>query len=104
MEIAIFSILILIISIVVHEVAHGYMAYRLGDNTAKMAGRLTLNPIVHIDLYGSILIPGLLLLSGSPILFGWAKPVPYNPYNLTGSLAELRVAIEGPLSNIALAS
>lgn len=104
MESAVFlSIIILIFSVVIHEVAHGAMANRLGDPTAKFAGRLTLNPIPHLDLFGSIIVPGLLLISSSPFLFGWAKPVPYNPYNLQGKFAELKVAIVGPISNIILA-
>ena len=65
-----------------HEVAHGWAAYALGDPTAKLAGRLTLNPIVHIDLMGSILIPALLVITNAGMLFGWGKPVPCNPYNL----------------------
>jgi len=100
---AILSIVILIFSIVVHEVAHGWMANVLGDPTAKLSGRLTLNPLPHLDMVGSILLPGFLILTGSPILFGWAKPVPYNPYNLQGKLAELKVAIVGPISNVLLA-
>ncbi len=98
-------IVVLIASVIIHEVSHGYMAYFLGDNTAKLAGRLTLNPLPHIDLLGSIIIPAFLVLSNSPIMFGWAKPVPYNPYNLKrgGKFAEGLVALAGPLSNILLA-
>ena len=99
----ILSIVILIFSIVVHEVAHGWMAYQLGDPTAKSMGRLTLNPIPHIDLMGSVILPTLLVVTNSPILFDWAKPVPYNPYNLQGDYPELKVAIAGPISNILLA-
>lgn len=102
-SVTILSIAILIFSIIVHEVAHGWMADYLGDPTAKLQGRLTLNPIPHIDLMGSIILPTILVISGSPILFGWAKPVPYNPYNLRGKFAELKVAAVGPLSNIILA-
>ena len=76
------SILILLFSVIVHEVMHGVAALYFGDRTAERAGRLTLNPIPHIDPIGTILIPGLLLLTGSPILFGWAKPVPVNPLHL----------------------
>ncbi len=76
------AVAIVIFSIILHEVAHGYVANWLGDPTAKYAGRLTLNPIPHIDMIGSIIVPGLALLSGSPFLLGWAKPVPVNPYNL----------------------
>ena len=82
LSLSIFTIIILILSIVIHEVAHGYAAYMLGDPTAKLQGRLTLNPIAHIDLFGSIIVPAALVLANMGILFGWAKPVPYNPYNL----------------------
>ena len=78
----IFSIAVLVMSIVIHEVSHGWMAYILGDPTAKLAGRLTLNPIPHIDPVGSILVPFIFSLLPGGIVFGWAKPVPYNPYNL----------------------
>ncbi len=78
---AVISIPALMIAVILHEVAHGYVAYRMGDPTAKDMGRLTLNPIPHIDLFGTILIPGLLILAGSGIIFGWAKPVPINPAN-----------------------
>lgn len=99
----IFTILILIVSVILHEVSHGYMANYLGDPTARLAGRLTLNPISHIDPVGSIFLPGLLVLSGSPFLIGYAKPVPYNPYNLPGKYDEALVAGAGPAVNIALA-
>ncbi len=101
----IFQIIILIFAVIVHEVSHGVMAYYLGDMTAKRAGRLTLNPLPHIDMLGSIILPALMVLSHSPILFGWAKPVPYNPYNLRrgGRWAESLVAFAGPLSNFVLA-
>lgn len=103
-----FIILILILSVVIHEVSHGYAANMLGDPTARMAGRLTLNPIKHLDLMGSIIIPGLLVISGSPFLFGWAKPVPYNPYNLRKyswgqKWGEALVAAAGPAVNIFIA-
>ena len=95
------SILILIVSIVAHEVAHGLAALWQGDRTAKDAGRLTLNPIAHIDMVGSILIPVGLFLIGSPFLFGWAKPVPINPYNFRNlKYGEALVAFAGPLVNI----
>ncbi|MFT7644918.1 MAG: Zn-dependent protease [Candidatus Paceibacteria bacterium] len=97
-------ILILIISVVLHEVAHGYAANWLGDPTARLAGRLTLNPIPHLDPMMSVLLPGLLLVTSSPILFGAAKPVPYNPYNLTNQKwGEAIVAAAGPGANIAIA-
>ena len=103
MEIAI-SLIVLIVSIIAHEVAHGYAADALGDPTARYAGRLTLNPGPHIDLMGSLLIPGLLIFSGSPILFGWAKPVPYNPYNLRNKRwGEALVAVAGSATNLLLA-
>lgn len=102
MEIAL-SLVILIVSIIAHEVAHGYAANALGDPTARYAGRLTLNPIPHIDLMGSIIIPGLLVLTHSPIFFGWAKPVPYNPHNLRGRWSETIVATAGVGTNFALA-
>ena len=98
------TLIILILSVIVHEVAHGYAANSLGDPTARLAGRLTLNPIPHIDLMGSIVIPLLLVISGSPMLFGWAKPVPYNPYNLKNRRwSEALVAIAGSATNIFLA-
>lgn len=102
--ITIFGLIILIFSIIVHEVAHGYAAHWLGDPTARLQGRLTLNPIPHIDPIGSLLLPGILLLSHSPILLGWAKPVPYNPYNLRNQRwGEAMVAGAGPLTNIVIA-
>ena len=101
---AIFPIIIFIFSVIIHEVSHGYVAYLQGDNTAKFAGRLTLNPIPHIDLFGSIILPLVLILSGSPMVVGWAKPVPFNPYNLRNQrFGEALVAIAGPLSNISIA-
>ncbi|MFM2374206.1 MAG: hypothetical protein RLZZ234_201, partial [Candidatus Parcubacteria bacterium] len=91
-------------SIVIHEVAHGYMANWLGDPTARLADRLTLNPIKHIDPLGSIIIPTFLFLTNAGLLFGWAKPVPYNPYNLRNQRwGEALVAIAGPGTNILLA-
>lgn len=100
----IFYILILILSIIVHEVSHGYAALALGDPTAKYQGRLTLNPLKHIDPMGSVIIPAILVLSNSSFLFGWAKPVPYNPYNLRkGRFGEAIVAGAGPLTNILIA-
>lgn len=103
-----FVIAILFLSVIIHEVAHGYAAHMLNDPTARLAGRLTLNPLKHIDLMGSIIIPGLLVLSHSPFLFGWAKPVPYNPYNLRGPrwvarFGEAFVAGAGPATNIIIA-
>lgn len=105
------DILILIISIVgfamaiiVHEVSHGLTAERLGDPTARLAGRLTLNPIPHIDLVGSILLPITLLIVRSPFLFGWAKPVPVDPYNLKNPKKDMAlISLAGPASNLAMA-
>ena len=100
----IFTIIVLILSVIIHEVAHGYAAYALGDPTAKLSGRLTLNPVQHIDPVGSILIPAFLVITGAGILFGWAKPVPYNPFNLRNQRwGEAIVAAAGSLTNIFLA-
>lgn len=101
---ALIYIVILLLSIILHELAHGYAALSLGDPTAKLAGRLTLNPISHIDPLGSIILPGIMLLSQSPFLFGWAKPVPYNPYNLSNQRwGEAYVAAAGSAVNLLLA-
>jgi Zn-dependent protease len=97
-------ILILIMSVVIHEMAHGYAANWLGDPTARLQGRLSPNPLVHLDPLMSVILPGLLIVSGSPFLFGAAKPVPYNPYNFTNQKwGEAIVAVAGPASNIVLA-
>ncbi len=77
----IFMIPALLLAVIVHELGHGIVAYRLGDPTPKLAGRLTFNPIPHIDPFGSIILPAILIIFNSPILFGWAKPVPINPFN-----------------------
>jgi len=99
----IFGIAALIMSVVVHEVSHGQMALFLGDGTAKWSGRLTLNPINHLDLFGSIILPVLTFLSGGFII-GWAKPVPYNPYNLKNQKwGQALVALAGPGANIIIA-
>jgi Zn-dependent protease len=99
-----FLIVVIIFSAIVHEVMHGVAADSLGDKTARYAGRLTLNPIPHIDPFGSIILPILLALSGSSFFFAWAKPVPYNPYNLRpGRFSEAIVAGAGPLSNLVIA-
>ena len=97
------SLVILLVAVILHEVAHGYAAFLLGDHTARHEGRLTLNPIPHIDLLGTIIVPGILILTGSSILFGWAKPVPYNPYNLRGRYGETIVAAAGSATNFAIA-
>lgn len=102
----IFFLIVLLFSIVIHEVSHGSVANLLGDPTAKLAGRLTLNPIKHLDPVGSVLVPIMLLIftAGHGPIFGWAKPVPINPYNLRNQKwGELLVSGAGPGSNIMLA-
>lgn len=97
-------LIILIFSAILHEVAHGFVANRFGDPTAKLAGRLTLNPKKHIDPFMSILLPLLLILSGSPVIFGAAKPVPIDPFNLKEGRKDVAlVALSGPLTNILIA-
>ncbi len=98
----IFAIAVLIMSVVVHEVSHGVVANMLGDPTARLAGRLTLNPVSHLDPIGSFLVPMVLHFAGAPV-FGWAKPVPYNPHNLSGKYGDAKVAAAGPLSNLLIA-
>jgi Zn-dependent protease len=101
---AVALIVALVVSVIIHEMAHGYAADALGDPTARLSGRLSPNPIVHLDPLMSIILPGLLIFSGSPILFGAAKPVPYNPYNFTNQKwGEALVAAAGPASNVAIA-
>src|SRR5487761_2310881 len=98
------ALIVLILSIIAHEVSHGYAADSLGDPTARLAGRLTLNPLPHIDPMGSVIIPALLVFTGSPIFFGWAKPVPSNPYNLKARRwGETLVAVAGSATNLLLA-
>ena len=98
------SILILLFSVILHEVMHGWVALKFGDHTAERAGRLTLNPIPHIDLFGTVLLPALLIMTGSPILFGWAKPVPVNPLNFRSlRRGELMVSAAGVVANFTLA-
>lgn len=96
---------VLLYSIILHEISHGVMALWLGDRTAQYAGRLTLKPVYHIDLWGSIVVPiALLLLSNFQMSFGWAKPVPYNPYNLRNQKwGPLLVGLAGPITNILIA-
>ncbi|MEK7086696.1 MAG: site-2 protease family protein [Patescibacteria group bacterium] len=104
MEIIVFQIIILLFSVVIHEVSHGVVAEKLGDPTARLAGRLTLNPLKHLDPFGSVVLPFLLSLIPGGIVFGWAKPVPYNPYNLKNpEKGGALIAAAGPLSNIFLA-
>ena len=99
-----FIIAILVFSIVIHEIAHGSMANSLGDPTARYAGRLTLNPLKHLDPVGSFIVPLLLIIMPTNFVFGWAKPVPVNPYNFTDQkYGQLKVALAGPMSNLLLA-
>ncbi len=94
----------LLLAVILHEVAHGWVAYRLGDATAKMAGRLTLNPLAHIDPIGSVLIPALLIFSRAPFLFGYAKPVPVNYHYLRNPRRDMVwVALSGVVANFLLA-
>jgi len=103
MEIIIVSLVVLLFSIVIHEVAHGSVAYSLGDSTAKDAGRLTLNPISHLDPIGSVMLPAFLIFLGGPVI-GWAKPVPINPYNFNDQKwGDIKVSIAGSLANFSLA-
>lgn len=99
----IFQLIILMFSVVIHEVSHGTVANYLGDSTAKNEGRLTLNPLAHLDIWGSILVPLSLALANLPVI-GWAKPVPYNPYNLRDQKnGPALIGAAGPLSNLAIA-
>ena len=101
---SIFYVAILIMSVVIHEVSHGFMAEYFGDDTARRAGRLTLNPLKHLDMFGSIILPVLLVLFKSPFMFGWAKPVPYNPNNLSNrKWGTISVAAAGVLANFSIA-
>jgi len=98
------ALVIFFFALVIHECAHAWMASRCGDNTARYAGRITLNPLPHIDPIGTIIFPLLLILSRSPFIIGWAKPVPINPLNFNNPRVDLvRVGASGPLSNIGLA-
>lgn len=98
------ALVILIFSAILHEIAHGYVAERLGDPTARLAGRLTLNPKKHIDPMMSIALPLVLLISGSPVIIGAAKPVPVDPFNLRDGRKDLAlVSLSGPLTNVVLA-
>ena len=101
---AVFLVGVIMFSAVIHELMHGVAASKLGDPTARLMGRLTLNPLVHLDAFGSVILPILLTLTNSPVLFGWAKPIPYNPFNLRpGRWSEAIVAGAGPFSNLAIA-
>jgi len=99
-----YQIIVLLLSVVVHEYMHAWMANELGDNTAKLNGRLTLNPLPHLDLFGSILMPLMMFFSGIPLFFAYAKPVPCNPNNFSDKkYGEVKVALAGPLGNFILA-
>lgn len=96
------TLIIVLYSIVLHEIAHGYVAYLFGDNTAKNANRLSLNPVSHIDIVGSVLVPIIsILFSGN--IFGWAKPVPVNPYNISNKRGMLCVSLAGVVTNTLIA-
>ena len=101
----IIEITIILFSVIFHEVSHGWVAYALGDPTAKYAGRLSLNPIKHLDFWGSIIVPfSLVFLTQGRFVFGWAKPVPINPFNFRDQkYGEAKVALAGPAANIVLA-
>lgn len=97
-------VLPVLVAVILHELAHGYSAYLLGDPTAARMGRLTLNPIAHIDLFGTLLLPFLLIITGAPFLFGYAKPVPVDFTNLRNPRRDMvRVAAAGPIMNLILA-
>jgi len=101
---AVLSIPALMIAVILHEVAHGWVAYRMGDPTAKLAGRLTLNPIPHIDPFGTIILPAMFIILGSPVIFGWAKPVPINPLNFRDlRKGTFLTSIAGVVMNLTLA-
>ncbi len=98
------QIIVFLYSVILHEIAHGFVANKFGDDTAKVSGRLSLNPLVHIDPVGSLLVPFILYISGSGFLFGWAKPVPVNPFRLRAGVISYRwVAMAGVLTNFVLA-
>lgn len=100
----IFNIIILIFSVIIHEVSHGYAADWLGDPTPRQQGRLTLNPLPHIDWFGSVILPAILVITSAGFVLGWAKPVPFNVFNLRNrKWGPALVALAGPLSNIILA-
>lgn len=98
----IYALIIILFSAILHEYLHGWMADRLGDSTAKLAGRLTINPLAHIDPWGSIILPALIYFgTNGAMIFGYAKPVPFNPYNLRDQKYGIaKVAVAGPLANL----
>jgi Zn-dependent protease len=94
----------ILVAVVLHELAHGYVAFRLGDPTAARLGRLTLNPLAHVDMFGTVILPFLLLFTNAPFVFGYAKPVPINVFNLHNPRRDMAlVALAGPLMNLFLA-
>src|SRR3990167_7753359 len=96
-------ILAFAITITIHEAAHAWMADRLGDPTARVGGRLSLNPMAHVDIYGTVLVPLMLIFIGSPFVFGWAKPVMFDPYNLKNPRKDSAfISLAGPFSNFLL--
>jgi Zn-dependent protease len=100
----IFQIVILIFSVIIHEISHGFTALYFGDKTAQYEGRLTLNPVKHLDWFGSIFLPLILYITHAGFMIGWAKPVPYNPYNLRNrNVAEPLISLAGPASNFFVA-
>ena len=102
--ILIFQLIVLLFSVIIHEISHGYAAYMLGDTTAKDSGRLTLNPLKHIDPFGSIILPLTLFIIQSPVMFGWAKPVPFDPRNLKNPKRDSGfIGLAGPASNYSIA-
>lgn len=102
--ILVLGIVFFALTIIIHEVAHGWAADRLGDPTARLSGRLTLNPFPHIDLYGTILLPLFLIFVRSPFIFGWAKPVPFDPYNLKNPKKDAAlISLAGPAANLLIA-
>lgn len=98
----IFLYIVIVLSAVIHEYSHGFVADQLGDSTPRYAGRLTLNPLAHMDTWGTVIIPLFLLFTGG-MFIGWAKPVPYNPYNISSRHGPLFVGLAGPASNLLLA-
>lgn len=103
-ELIIFQLIVLLYSVILHEIAHGWAALKFGDHTAEYMGRLTLNPIPHLDMFGSILLPAMLYFGGSPFLFGWAKPVPVSESNLKPyKLGSFAVSVAGVATNFLLA-
>ncbi|MFA5184349.1 MAG: site-2 protease family protein [Patescibacteria group bacterium] len=100
----VFQIIVLVFSAIAHEYMHGWAAFHLGDPTAKDAGRLTLNPLAHLEWFGSFFLPLIMVITKMPFVFGWAKPVPYNPHNLKDQrYGDAKVAVAGPATNLVIA-